>query len=381
MRRAILFFIFALSISHGVFAQPAKPAPPKSGNYILKQDGFRINFPAKPTRNVSELPSAFGKANMVNYELGTAFAFYGINYVDFPTVATNEAELKIRFDAMKSALLAKGQNSLMSEKEIYFGEHLGAEYVFEGADFTATVRGLFVKQRFFQITVVTKGKNSKATQKVRNFNQQRVEQFFNSFAVTELPEALLEIVSLPADFGIKIQNSLFRSEFFGATVKLPENWFEISSEQVDVLKDIGQQNSVNAKSKGAKILELSMENTKILAFYTKSNPETSANEAVFAIAAERTSLPNFLPLAVAKSYIKYSLETDDRVTVQPSLLKINNVEFAWVETENPAKKMKQRFYVTNRKGIAFEVLLQYKNAQDLDAMLKSVLSVRFDESK
>ncbi len=52
---------------------------------VLKTDGFKIDFPARPTRTVSTIDTAFGKTNMVNYQLATNLVYYGVTFIDFPT--------------------------------------------------------------------------------------------------------------------------------------------------------------------------------------------------------------------------------------------------------------------------------------------------------
>jgi hypothetical protein len=113
---------------------------------------------------------------------------------------------------------------------------------------------------------------------------------------------------------------------------------------------------------------------------TKSNLETSAaNNAVFAIAAEKVSFPNFLPLRIAENYLKTFLDNGEKILKTPSSIKLGGADFVWVETENVEKKFKQRLYVANRKGIAFQLLLNYRNDVELKIMLDCLQTIRFSE--
>jgi hypothetical protein len=352
-----------------------------NSDYVLKTDGFQVTFPAKPTRTVSEIHTAFGKTNLVNYQLPTSLAFYGVNFLDFPAVVTDKAELDLRFAAMKAAILKDADNHLMSEKEISFGGSPGVEFVIENKDNTITTRGLIIQQRFFQLIVVTKGKFNKSTERIQNFNRKAVDRFINSFSVTEVPTALKSSVELPNDFGIKVENSVFASSFFGFSLKIPENWNLVEREQTDVLKDLSGQNAGNLAEKSKKALDLSFKNTEFLLMMTKSPMESAVNSSVFLVAAEKVSFPNFLPKAVAESFLKDTVSDNERILKTPNLIKIGGVDFAWVEIENIERKYKQRLYVANRKGIALEIFFIYQTEAELKTLLDSLHSIKFSDDK
>jgi hypothetical protein len=160
--------------------------------------------------------------------------------------------LDLRFAAMKAAILKDADNHLMSEKEISFGGSPGVEFVIENKDNTITTRGLIIQQRFFQLIVVTKGKFNKSTERIQNFNRKAVDRFINRFLSLKYRHALKSSVELPNDFGIKVENSVFASSFFGFSLKIPENWNLVEREQTDVLKDLSGQNAGNLAEKSKK---------------------------------------------------------------------------------------------------------------------------------
>lgn len=236
--RLLFLFSFIALIGVNVGAQKASQ-PPRRANltetskadFILKEDGFSIDFPAKPSRETSSIDTAFGKAKMVGYKLPSALVFYGVNYIDFPTIISDKTEIALRFDAVKAGLLANKDFRLLSETEISFGDYPGVEYVFDSKETTATMRCLFIKQRFFQITVITKGSLINSTERVKNFNRKTTEKFINSFSANEPPPPALNAVELPKDFGIEIKNKTFSSQFLGFSVNLPKDWFVLEKER------------------------------------------------------------------------------------------------------------------------------------------------------
>jgi len=384
--RLILLLIITTLLSSSIDAQK-RNSPPRQviikgdaeRTGILKSDGFTIDFPAAPTRSVEQFEAAYGKTNMVSYRLSTGLGFYGVNYIDFPTVMTDKAEMNLRFDVMKTALLKNPNDRLISETEIVFGDNSGVEYVIENKDATITMRGLFVRQRFFQLLVVTKGRMSKASEKVKTFNRKNIEKFINSFAVTGLPSPKTEAVELPADFGIQMSGSVFTSKFFGFSMTLPKDWIPVEKDQTDVLKDLSAQSAEESGAKFKNLLDLSLNNTEILLFLTKSDLKTSPNDAVFAVAAEKVSFPNFVPRAMTDSYLKTFLEADEKTSKPTSVVKLGGVDFAWIEVENAAQAYKQRIYIANRKGIAFQILLIYRAESELKTLLESMQTIKFSD--
>jgi hypothetical protein len=383
-----ILFICTVFLSNNIYAQKkaAPPPPPREiiavakQNDILKTDGFKIEFPAKPSRSVAPVETAFGKTSMVSYRLMTNLAFYNVNYLDFPTVITDKTETSLRFAAVKAALIKDAADRLISETEISFGGNPGVEYVIESKDTTLTTRCLFIQQRFFQLVVVTKGRQTKSTARVNDFNRKNVEQFINSFYVNELPKPQTTAVDLPEDFGIEINNSIFTSRFFGFSIKLPENWRIVEKEQTDVFKDLSVQGAENSSEKMQKSLDLSLKNTEILLFMTKADINAAVNSSVLAIAAEQVSFPNFDPKVIADSFLKNFLENDEVILKKTTVTKIGEVDFSWFEIENKVKKIKKRFYFANRKGIAFQLLLIYQNEVELRTMLDSLTTIRFAEA-
>jgi hypothetical protein len=73
------------------------------------------------------------------------------------------------------------------------------------------------------------------------------------------------------------------------------------------------------------------------------------------------------------------LDPTESVVRDVSKLEINGVEFAWLETYDDLTESYNRMFFANRQGIAFEVILAYSEEQDLDAMLRSVNTLRFGQ--
>jgi hypothetical protein len=60
-------------------------------------------------------------------------------------------------------------------------------------------------------------------------------------------------------------------------------------------------------------------------------------------------------------------------------VKLGGVDFAWIEVENAAQAYKQRIYIANRKGIAFQILLIYRAESELKTLLESMQTIKFSD--
>lgn len=345
------------------------------------EGGFSVNFPVKPKKSLKPMDTAFGKANMTTYEAATPSAFYSVNFVDFPTAIKDEDELNTRYDAGRNNILAKGGFNLIAEKIYNYKDYLGREFQLENAKFSLTTRVVVVEQRMFQLMVLTLGRMSKLPVKTKNVNQRLIDNFFNSFTVTILPDAKTQAVELPEDFGISIENSVFSSKFLGFSYEIPEGWTVLDDEQVDLIKEIGLQSAQTNRDYEDNSLEKAFEKTKFLLMAIDQPIESGKGEAFLMIAAERVSFPNFLPSAVSASYIKTYLDPTEKVVKNTTMTKIGGVDFAWIETFDSKDNTRHRMYVANRKGIALEIFFNYKTDAQLQILMRSLNSLKFEENQ
>lgn len=379
MRFAALF-LFIIIFGSVTRAQkaPARVETLTESSFISKKDGFQIDFPARPARTVSSIDTAFGKTEMVSYKLATSLAYYGVDFIDFPTIINDKAEIALRFESVKAHLTKDAQYRLISETEISFGGNPSVEYVLGNKDTTTTIRGLFMKQRFFQMTVVTNGNPISSTERVKNFNQKATEKFIKSFFVNDLPPPKMAAVKLPKDFGITVENNSFSSKFMGFSLKLPLDWNVVETEQNGLIKDLSAQTAEKYPSRLKNSVAFSFENTEILLVSTKTKMDASVNSSVFMIAAEEVSFPNFSLMKVAEKFVKTYADIGRKVLKTPEVVKINGFDFVWSEIENTELKSKQRLYIANRNGIALEIMLIYQDAAQLKEMLDSLATIKFE---
>lgn len=381
MRLLIFTTICFLAFFANVSAQKAPPVSKAAKSYELVSDegGFRAKFPAAPQKSSKMIDSAFGKTEYTTFQHTSVMALHMVAYFDYPTAIKDRTELGLLYDQVKGLMTARRADArVIEEREVMWGEYLGRDYLIEVDKITLTLRCLVIQQRLFQLMVSTPGSLSKATPAVKKYHQKLADDFFNSFAVTKLPAPKTVPVELPADFGVKIENNVFRSDFFKFTITLPKDWKLLDETETQFLSQVGLQETKEQLPGSAKQIEFSSQNTKFLAAVMKDEKE---NPAILMIAAERISIPNFLPSAVTESYLKNLLEPNEEVVSKTALTKFGGTDFAWLETRYTDSNAKQRLYVANRGGIAFQISISYTAPGDLQILLKSLESIRFEETE
>jgi hypothetical protein len=374
---AFCFLVFVPSLA----AQKVTPAPvvkvKKPFEFESKEGGFRAKFPAAPQKTVKQLDTGFGKADYTAFQHLSVTALHMIAYLDYPSALKDRTELGLLYDQMKDLLVLKQPNArVIDEREIIWGDYLGRDYVFEVNGITISMRCLIIEQRLFQIMVSTQGSLSKASETAKKYHKKLVEEFYNSFAVTKLPEPKNLAVELPADFGVKVDEENFRTDFFKFAMKLPKGWTVIDEAEAEFLKEVGLQATKEETPKTAKEIEFSLQKTSMLLTMTKPDGDYTA---IFMIAAEKVSIPNFLPSAVTDNYSLRFLDPDEKVVIKTTMTKLGGVDFAWMETHYTKENYKQRMYVANSGGIALQITFTYRSAEELQNILKTLETIKFDE--
>jgi hypothetical protein len=395
-----------LAISFGVFAAhsqqgedesqappPPKPIPPKemrldritgitsvqgpdgrSGKFHSLAGGFKIAFPGSPEESVSDINGAFGPTKFTSYLLETSLASYVVAFIDFPVSMKDKLDLNIRFDVMRDHDARRLKGRVTEDSEFHFGTNYGRSLVIESDAISLSQRFVAVEQRLFFLSVYTRGALSRQSNTLRNANLKRINDFLNSFEVTEIPKTTLAEVELPDDFGIRVVEGSFKSSFFGISAQTPSGWNVMNEEEAEFLNEMGKE-AVSAQ-KPAFVDFFTPDRMRLLFGASKKPLSSALNTATFMIIAEKAPFPNFKPISVANTYIKLFLDKDDVVTVQPTEGKFGALDMAWIETQDKATKTKVRIYWANEKGLALEFVLTFTSDAELQEMLGALNSVK-----
>jgi hypothetical protein len=219
---------------------------------------------------------------------------------------------------------------------------------------------------------------SGASQRLKTFHEGAKDKFFNSFVITNLPAPQLSAVELPSDFKTRLEGDTFYSDYFKFSMSVPSGWKQLSEEEMLMIGETTTQN-VKLKSEAAEAaFRSSMSSTAFLLGLVREPSEKKPDSAAFLIGAERAPFPNFKPEAIAKTFGQHFLESDERMTKAISSAYFGGREFSWIEIEQAKAGTKQRLYVANIDGVAFEITFVYTNPTDLAMFLEKMKTIKFD---
>ncbi|QQS33421.1 MAG: hypothetical protein IPM50_02245 [Acidobacteriota bacterium] len=310
----------------------------------------------------------------MSYQLDTSLASYSVAFLDFPIPMKDKLDLNIRFDAMRDADVKYMKGRVTTDSEFYFGTNYGRNMVIESDSASATHRLIAVEQRLFYLSVYTRGTLSRQSNTLRNANLRRINDFLNSFEVTEIPRSTLVEVELPEDFGVRMVDGIVESSFFGISVRIPNGWNVFNEEEAEFISEMGKE-AVSAQR--PVIAEfLTSDRVKTLFGASKKPLSSALNTATFMIIAEKAPFPNFRPISVANTFVKMFLDPDDVVTKQPAEGKFGALDMAWIETQDKVTKTRVRMYWANEKGLALEFVLTFTSDAELQEMLGALNSIK-----
>lgn len=389
MRFTFLFIICLAALAETALPQTAKTQKPAAearpvsrlDETARKLQGFSIKFPGPPAKKVIPFEGGFGPATMISYELTASFSFYRASYFDLPTALTDETDVKIRFDDIKNLYLSRGNAFLADTREVRFGDHPGQQFTIETPQVTFTVRCIAIQQRIFELVVGTRGSYRLWTQRIKDFHEKQTEEFFNSFSPDKVPAPQFTNVPLPADFGVKVENSVFRVKFFDLSMELPPTWHLVSGDMLGLAVDMGKEGIKQRLPGRTDEIDLSVKNSQELLMLTKVPIETGENDAVMEIAAEKMSFPNFRPEAISKNITTRFLGVSDSVIKPITTVKLGGTDFSSTEVLLGDKSLKKRTFIANVKGIALEIALLYRKDEDLKVILDALQTIKIGASK
>lgn len=359
-------------------AGQAPPPPVVSTGYLYESPdgGFRITLPAKPAVQVSPLDSSFGKSQVTAVTLSTTFASYSLVFLDFPTVMDDRFDINLRLDAVRDSEAKRLSARVLKDTEYLFGSYYGRENVFESASNTSTSRTFFAGPRLFSLTVVTRGKLSTQSETLRRSNQSRIDKFFDSFYLAKVPDAKQAVVELPKDFQVTFEKGRFSSKFLGLSMMAPANWIALNPEESATVMELGKE-AVKKKDENLAV-RLEEKNARALSMFSSSPIDQDVPDAILILMAEKAPYPNFIPSAVAKTYLKILLDPGETVSVQPTSATLGGIEFSWIETYTASTKLYHRMYFANVKGISFEISMTYRDPANLKVMLRAAETLAKD---
>lgn len=336
--------------------------------FVSEEGGYKVKMPVTPTRIVSKVDMAFGKADVIQQRVITSTAAYIVSHVEFPSAIPDEEEIRARYELARDGLLGGG-NRLVSERAVSLNNFAGKEFVFQNAQSITTVRMFIVNQRMFSLIAATQPA-------FKTKNQNLIDKFLDSFEVTKIPVAKFEAVLLPDDFGSKTTGNLYRSKFFDFSIELPPGWKILNEAELGLVREVVNNDADIENTRESKITKISLRRTAILI------SAVGAFGSNIMIGAERMDFANMTLETIMQVIKKNRLASKkEKIVKDIYTATIGGEQFSVIETRFEEADVQQRLYVAKRKDLIFQIALTYKSEDELQTMEKSLKTAKFGTNR
>ncbi len=379
MKKFCVFPIFVfLLFGSFVYAQKLnKGAHTVEGwkEFAAEDGSFKVLFP--------KLPEIYLKAGDLRSKRMNFFSSnvspterYSLRFTDYPAPIIDEMERRVEYgyEAEKA-----------STKVVMSQGFSGIEYVTDSTSLktTYTTRRFIVKQREFRLEVITPllGKLPSA---LRQSYQRKIDTFFNSFIIGEIPPAeYTAIPMLPEDLGSNLQENVYSNKYFGFKISIPPNM------KIDYLNQGKMTPSEKLEYEKESIGQrwLSKNNPKLILALKEPMPASGAYSGLLIQAFRPDSSAN-VSLREFTDYRKASEEVHRGILnlpVQP--VNINGKNFLMFEIKimtyaepKTTLPLKERWYITDRNRVFLTFSFRYRDEVEEKLMMESLKTLTFFDS-
>ena len=193
----LVSLLFVLMISSHCLGQTSPPPPsvrvggvveeinPAAWKKFTSEEGrFVVSFPGKPKAQSQTINTSAGKFKSKTHILKSNIASYMVSYFDLPLASDDPATSKVLLDGGRDTALANMKGKLKSEKEITLEGYPGRHTVAEIDGGVINARTYVVKNRIYQVMVVTPVFEDMSAEGVELFNS-FVDKFLDSFELAK----------------------------------------------------------------------------------------------------------------------------------------------------------------------------------------------------
>lgn len=367
MKRTIVRLLVVLSFGFAAKAQPTRPTP----QLFTAGDGsFSVAFP-KPPQKIFEV-----------YTLDVSpDESYAVMFTDLPAPVVDKLELRMRWAWLKkpgaAPVVRNGQLGLEYEENV-------------NPKLQNTGRVFLVKQRTFNLRVRTPLLRALPAAKRLAFRK-KIDAFFNSFTIGEIPPARFEAVPVPpADLGRLSEDHLFTSPYFGFTIQLPRGWKTKGHELMvpGQPADIETDPPANASWLELNQLWHRRINRRLFKVYRDWNAVVG-EWPVITIRAYRPDEP----FESLQKFVERETEGGEtwgrKLTGPIKETELGGRKFLAYEAIDklstellPGKPTKERGYITELNGVYLSIyLMNYSEESDEKLLLESLNTIRFTKPK
>lgn len=344
--------------------------------------GLKLDLPRSPVRQSETFyDETLGNARMVMYvSMGDRATFLAGN-IGMPYAISDEKLLREAYAEVVKEFATDPDFKFENPKDFYFGGKLGVELSATGKNRIVAARArVFTVGRSMYLLVAMphepeKGEN--VTKAAESVVSAEFDRFFSSAAVDHKP-IQSGLNKAPSAFAGKFEGGKFISATFKFSIDLPENWIQVSSDDVEGLRQWGRDFlSANSDEK----LPTSSKNKQNIATFASA---PLGNEGLASISfnlALRVSGPDDdMRLAEVTESLVSKIATYEIVR-KPTRIKAGAVPAVMLESriKFSDRIQNQIIYYFRSNGAVIGMTVGYDNAEDRDKVLAAVESLKSDK--
>jgi hypothetical protein len=342
----------------------------------LEEGGFKANFPDVPRRSVSRNETGLGSPDIIEYTLDWGEVQYLVDFQDYQVSITDPSQLKASYDKQSQFMRNNPVFKIVRERDVTLDGRPGREVVVELEGNIFWMRRFIFNQRNYKVEFVV-AKDGKDTASIVNKWEKKATEFLDSFKVVKLPPPpatplTLDVKSLPANFWGKVNDSTYTNEFFGFSLSIPPSWH--------VMRETDGELVISGRSETSRKPVESGVDSVVTIFGLTRLPFGEVNNASFLFLAEKLPSASITADEYARAgHHLASVTMPDVILHEIHPIKLGGTDFATftVEMKRSELLIKQKVYMTTRKGFGLSLIIGYADEKELPTLNGIIESLKF----
>jgi hypothetical protein len=205
------------------------------------------------------------------------------------------------------------------------------------------------------------------------------KRFFDSFNLIEAPEP--EIIPTTAEILGNFNKAVYRNEFFGFAIELPEDWHQFDPEEIDAKRQLAAEDLKKYAEKFDKSFRAQPDKeTMVFVFANAANNQGLSANVAFGIIKQPSN--SVTPEQVAASSKSFALKLPDiKLLKDIETFDVQGQKFASfsIESGEGGRAMKHKFLITIRRSYSLIFGLSYLDEESLKSVEKIFSTIKFDK--
>lgn len=393
MKLNFLFFTILLTFATTAAAQ--KPAPPPNKpaetvwkEFVSNEGEFKISFPKTPEEIKNMLGEGAKAQQQTAFRIVTNAGFFEVSYMKLAYTINDLAILGEVYDRSLEYFKKNPKIKVIASNDVKVGKYTGREILTQttAGDARSKMRVFIVGSRFYTLLFSSQIPQNAQSKRAELYDA-AMNKFFASFALTGNAPSTEELAAkvnklLPDNYQGKLEKGIYTNDFLGFTIKLPDGWKPLNTDEEGAVKEVGKQLLQKDDAKYNAQIESSLESARTLLAATK-NPFGTPENAQITIQLETRAVGDGYALrdvaAATQKFLQSNFNAPIKITREIYETKISGADAIGFEFEATVNGINyhQRIILVRRKGFMTMFSFGYLNAEDLAPLEKSLQSLSF----